>query len=85
MLSHGPQDIAIELPDGKQPPWGPMYNLSEKELLTLCSNFKVQLKRGWISLSKSPAGAPDFFMPKRDGTLWQCVDLQGVNQFTKKK
>jgi hypothetical protein len=84
MPSHGPQDLAIELLNGKQPPWGPIYNLSEKELDTLCSYLEVQLKRGWIRPSKSPAGAPVFFVPKKDGTLQLCVDLQSLNQITKK-
>jgi hypothetical protein len=84
MPSHGPQDLAIELHDGKQPPWGPIYNLSEKVLDTLRSYLAVQLKRGWIRPSKSPAGAPVFFVPKKDGTLRLCVDFRGLNQITKK-
>jgi hypothetical protein len=28
MPSHGPQDLAVELLDGKQQQWGPIYNLS---------------------------------------------------------
>ncbi len=28
MPSHGPQDLAIELLNGKQQPWNPIYNLS---------------------------------------------------------
>ncbi len=83
MPSHGPQDLAIELLDGKQPPWGPNYNLSEKELDTLRSYLEVQLKRGWIWPSKSPAGAPVFFVPKKDGTLRLCVDFWGLNQIKK--
>jgi hypothetical protein len=84
MPSHSPQDLAIELLNGKQPPWGPIYNLSEKELNTLCSYHEVQLKRGWIRLSKSAAGALVFFVPKKDGTLQLCVDFWGLNQITKK-
>ncbi len=84
MPSHGLQDLAIELLDGKQLPWGPIYNLSEKELDTLRSYLEVQLKRGWIRPSKSPAGAPVFFKPKKDGTLRLRVDFRGLNQITKK-
>jgi hypothetical protein len=75
MPSHGLQDLAIELLDGKQPPWGPIYNLSKKELDTLRSYLEVQHMRSWIRLSKSPAGAPVFFVPKKDGTLRLCVDF----------
>jgi hypothetical protein len=84
MPSHGPHDLAIELTDGKQLPWGPIYNLSAKELDTLRSYLNVQLKWGWIRPSKSPAGAPVFFVPKKDGTLQLCVDFWGLNQITKK-
>jgi hypothetical protein len=43
MPSHSPQDLAIELLNGKQQPWGPINNLFEKELDTLCSYLEVQL------------------------------------------
>jgi hypothetical protein len=46
MPSHGPQDLAIELLDSKLPLWGPIYNLSEKELDTLRSYLEVQLNEG---------------------------------------
>jgi hypothetical protein len=84
MPNHGPQDLAIELLDGKQSLWGPIYNLSEKELATLRDYLETQLKRGWIRPSKSPAGAPVLFVPKKDGTLRLCVDFRGLNQITKK-
>jgi hypothetical protein len=84
MPSHGSQDLAIELLDGKPPPWGPIYNLFEKELDTLRSYLEVKLKRGWIKSSKSPVGAPVFFVPKKDSTLRLCVDFRGLNQITKK-
>jgi hypothetical protein len=41
MPCHGPQNLAIELHRGKQPQWGPIYNLSEKELETLHSYLEV--------------------------------------------
>jgi hypothetical protein len=69
MPSHGPHDLAIELLNSKQLPWGPIYSLSEKELDTLRSYLEVQLQYGWIRPSKSPAGAPVFFVPKLDRTL----------------
>jgi hypothetical protein len=84
MPSHGPQELAIELLDGKQPPWGPIYNLSKKELDTLRSYHEVQLNCGWIRPSETPAGALVFFVPKKDGTLQLCVYFRGLNQITKK-
>jgi hypothetical protein len=84
MPSHSLQDLAIELVDSKQPPWGPIYNLSEKKLDTLRSYLEVQLKYGWIRPSKSPTWALVFFVPRKDGTLRLCVDFRGLNQITKK-
>jgi hypothetical protein len=84
MPSHGPQDLVIKLLDSKQPPWGSNYNLSQKEMGTPHSYLKVQLKRGYIRLSKTPARAPVFFVLKEDGTLRLYVDFRGLNQITKK-
>jgi hypothetical protein len=84
MPSYNPQDLAIKLTNGKQPPWGQIYNLSKAELDTLRPYLEVQLKRGCIRPSKSSAGAPVFFVPQKDGTLRLCVDFKGLNQITKK-
>jgi hypothetical protein len=43
---HGPQDLTIDLYEGKQPPWGPIYNLSAKELDVLREYLGKHLKRG---------------------------------------
>jgi hypothetical protein len=41
MPSFSPHDLAIKLFDGKQLSWGPICNVSKKELDTFCSYFKV--------------------------------------------
>ncbi len=82
--AHGPQDLAIKLQDGKQPPWGPIYNLSEKELGVLREYIETYLERGWIQPSTSPASAPVFFVPKKDGAMRLCVDYRSLNLITKK-
>jgi hypothetical protein len=46
MPTLGLQDLAIKLLDSKQWPWGPIYNLFEKELDTLCCYLKIQPKQG---------------------------------------
>jgi hypothetical protein len=84
MPNHGPQDLAIELLDGKQPRRGPINNFSKKEWVNLRDYQETQLKRGWIRQSKSSAGAPVFFVPKKDGALRLCVDFRGLNQIVKK-
>ena len=73
---------AIDLEDGKQPPYGPIYSLSPVELETLKIYIKTHLKTGFIWPSKSPAGAPILFNKKPNGSLRLCVDYQGLNNLT---
>ncbi len=73
---------AIELVEGKQPPYRPIYALSLVELETLNIYIKTHLKTGFIWPSKSPAGAPIFFDKKPDGSLRLCVDYRGLNNLT---
>ena len=73
---------AIDLEDGKQPPYGPIYSLVLVELKTLKTYIETHLKTGIIRPSKSPAGAPILFNKKPDGSLRLCVDYQGLNNLT---
>ncbi len=43
---HGPQDLTIDLVEGKEIPWGPIYNFSAKELETLRNYLEENLVRG---------------------------------------
>jgi hypothetical protein len=79
---HGPQDLPIDIEEGKIPPFGPLYNLSESELVILRQYLDKFLARGWIKHSRSPAGAPILFVKKKDGTLRLCVDYRGLNNIT---
>jgi hypothetical protein len=40
------------------------------------------LKKGFICPSKSPFGAPIFFVTKKDGTKRMCVDYRALNKAT---
>ena len=73
---------AIELVEGKQPPYGPIYSLGPVELETLKAYIETHLKTGFIRPSKSPAGAPILFDKKPDGSLRLCVDYRGLNNLT---
>ena len=75
-------DHAIEIEEGKQPPYGPLYNLSPRELRILREYLKEALNKGWIRYSNSPAGAPILFVPKKDGSLRLCVDYRALNSVT---
>jgi transposase InsO family protein len=82
--SHKTTDHAIDLQPGKEPPYGPIYPLSQTELQELREYIEENLQKGRIRLSKSPAGAPILFVPKKDGGLRLCVDYRGLNGVTTK-
>lgn len=77
-------DHAIEIEDGKEPPYRPLYNLSQTELAELRRYLEDSLQKGWIRHSTSSAGAPILFVPKKDGGLRLCVDYRGLNAVTVK-
>ncbi len=78
----GLNEHAIELVEGKPPPYGPIYALSLVELETLKIYIKTHLKTGFIQPFKSPASAPIFFNKKPNGSLRLYVDYRGLNNLT---
>ena len=81
---HQSWDCEIKLEEGKEPPFGPIYQLSEKELEILREYIKENLAKGFIRKSESPAGFPILFVPKKDGKLRLCVDYRKLNDITVK-
>ena len=79
---HRSYDHAIDLVPGPTPKWGPMFNLSEKELGVLREYLDKMLEQGKIQPSKSPAGAGLMFVPKANGKLRLCVDYRKLNNIT---
>ena len=73
---------AIDLEEGKQPLYGPIYSLGPVELETLKTYIETNLANGFIRPSKSLAGAPILFDKKPDGSLCLCVDYRGLNNIT---
>lgn len=63
---------SIELEDGKQLSYGPIYSLGPLELETLKTYIKTHLKTGFIWPSKSPANAPILFDKKSSNSFWLC-------------
>lgn len=75
-------DHEIKLQEGKQPPFGPLYNMSQQELEVLLKTLKEYLAKGFIRASSSPAAAPVLFAKKPGGGLRFCVDYRGLNDVT---
>ena len=73
---------AIELIEGKQPPYRLIDSLGLVELETLKAYIETHLKTGFIWLSKSPAGVPILFDKKPHRSLRLCVNYQGLNNLT---
>jgi len=82
LAPHRTCDYAIDLKPDIQPPWGPIYPLSEKQLQALQEYLAKMLKEGKILPSKSPAGAPILFAPNPGGKLRLVVDYRGLNKVT---
>jgi len=84
LAPHRDYDLKIEIEDGAKPPLGPIYPLSESELVTLWEFIDEHLAMGFIRSSKSPFGAPVLFVKKKDGSLRLCVDFCRLNAITQK-
>jgi RNase H-like domain found in reverse transcriptase/Reverse transcriptase (RNA-dependent DNA polymerase)/Retroviral aspartyl protease len=79
---HRECDHKIELLPGKLPPAGPLYSMSEDELLVLRKFLEENLSKGFIRASSSPAASPVLFAKKPGGGLRFCVDYRALNAIT---
>jgi len=84
LANHRPYDLKITLEDGAAPPLGPIYSLSQEELLALCKFIDENVAMGFIHPSCSPHGAPVLFIRKKDGSLRLCCNFWGINRVSKK-
>lgn len=84
LAPHRPYDLKIHLDEGTEPPWGPIYSLSQQELLALREFIEENLRTGFIRPSRSPHRAPVLFVRKKDGSLRLCVDYRGLNKISRK-
>ena len=75
----GVNEHTIELGEGKQPPYGPIYSLGLVELETFKIYIKSNLANGFIGALKSPAGSSILFVHKPDGSFCLCVNYQRLN------
>ena len=80
--NHQPWDHKIRLQPGKDPPWGPLYALSQRELEEQRRWIDEKLAKGWIRKSQSPAASPAMFVPKPNGKLRMVIDYRRLNMIT---
>ena len=78
----GMNEYAIELEEGKQPPFNLIYCLRSIELETLKTYIETNLANGFIRPSKSPTRVLILFDRKPDKSLCLCIDYQGLNNIT---
>ena len=81
---HHTHDIKIELEQGKSPPFGPIYALTDKEKEVLRTYLSDNLAKGFIHPSSSLAASPILFVKKANGSLQLCVDYRGLNAITRR-
>jgi hypothetical protein len=81
---HRTFDHQIQIKEGKEVPFCPIYYLSEKELGALQEYLDRKLAQGKITESNANMGAPIIFVPKQNRKLQLCVDYRGLNAVTLK-
>ena len=64
----------IELEEGKQLLYGPIYSLGPVKFKTFKTYIETNLANSFIQVSKSPAGAPMLLVRKPDSSFRLCVD-----------
>ena len=77
-------DHEIRLEEGSSPPSRPAYRLPRPEMEELKKQLTELLKKGFVEPSKSPFGAPVFFVKKADGSLRMVCDWRELNKITVK-
>ena len=75
-------DHEIDVECGAKPPSRPAYRLPKPELDELQKQIAELLEKGFLKPSKSPYGAPVFFVKKADGSLRMVCDWRDLNKIT---
>ena len=73
---------AIDLEEGKQLFYGPIYSLGPVEIKTLKTYIETNLANTFICPSRSLVDALILFDQNVYGSLQLCIDYQGLNNLT---
>ncbi len=82
---HRPYNCNIDLEEKTQPPFEPIYNLSQDELIALREYINEIFKKRFIQHSKFLTSAFILFIKKTYGSLRMCVNYNGLDRLTIKK
>ncbi|GJV12187.1 putative reverse transcriptase domain-containing protein [Tanacetum coccineum] len=77
-------EFQIDLVPGAAPVARAPYRLALVEMQELSTQLQELSYRGFIRPSSSPWGAPIFFVKKKDGSFWMCIDYHELNKLTVK-
>ena len=69
LADHRPYNLKITLDGGTVLPFGPIWSLSQEELVALHKFIDENLATGFIHPSHSPCGAPVLFIRRKDSSL----------------
>lgn len=76
-------DHEINIAEGSKPPHQPLFQLSPSELIATKNYVTDMLNKGKIRPSRSPYGAPLFFVRQQD-KLRGVIDYRALNRITKR-
>jgi hypothetical protein len=82
LAPHRPYNLKIDIEEGMNPLLGPIYPLSQSELVAVHEFSDKHLSIGSIRPTKSPYRAPVLFIKKKDSSLRLCVDFHSLNVIT---
>ena len=77
-------DHEIKLKENEKPPHRPLFQLSPEELKACKEYVDMLIRKKKIRPSKSPYGAPLFFVKEKNNRLRGVVDYRALNRITKK-